>query len=249
MSPQRIEEGRAHARSVALGIAALGIAALACGSPAATAAPAAAVPPATLAWTAGAGATLGAALPLRLGDPQLEQDPHGSALCFDGIDDGLAFEHNPIAGMSEFTIQVLFRPDAVGTAETPSEQRFVHFEEGGATTPESRRALIETRVVGEQWFLDTFLRGKSASKALIDPQKKHPVGHWYWVALSYGDGTLRHYIDAQLELEGAVPFEPLCPGRTSLGVRLNRVSWFKGCLRELRVTPTVLSAAELERMR
>jgi hypothetical protein len=42
-----------------------------------------------------------------------------------------------------------------------------------------------------------------------------------------------------------VPFEPLCAGRASLGVRLNRVSWFKGCLRELRVTPSALPVAEL----
>ena len=209
----------------------------------------AAEPAAALAWTADAGATLGAALPLRLGDPKVEQSPHGAALCFDGVDDGLAFEHNPLAGMGRFTVQVLFRPDAIGTPEAPSEQRFVHFEEGATTTPDSRRALIETRVVGDQWFLDTFLRAAGGNKALIDPQKKHPVGHWYWVALSYGDGTMRHYIDGELELEGAVPFEPLCPGRTSLGVRLNRVSWFKGCLRELRVTPSVLSAGELAKMR
>jgi hypothetical protein len=147
--------------------------------------------------------------------------------------------------MSQFTIQVLFRPDAISTPEAPSEQRVVHFEEGSVTTPESRRVLIEMRVVGDQWFLDTYLRAADGSKALSDPEKKHPVGRWYWVALTYGGGTMRHYIDRQLELEGAVPFEPLCSGRASLGVRLNRVSWFKGCVRELRVTPAVLPPAEL----
>jgi len=201
--------------------------------------------PAPFAWTADGGATPGSAAPARLGEPREEAGPHGKALCFDGVDDGLAFESNPIAGMTEFTIQVLFKPDAIGTPEAPSEQRFVHFEEGSATTPESRRALIETRVVGEQWFLDTYLRAAGGSKALIDAEKKHPVGRWYWVALTYADGTMRHYIDRELELEGEVPFEPLCSGRASLGVRLNRVSWFKGCLRELRVTPGVLPAAEL----
>lgn len=201
--------------------------------------------PAPFAWTAAGDATPGVVAPVRLGEPRVEPGPHGEALCFDGVDDGLAFEQNPIAGMKEFTIQVLFRPDPIGTPEAPSEQRFVHFEEGSATTPESRRALIETRVVGEQWFLDTFLRASNGSKALIDAEKKHPVGRWYWVALTYADGTMRHYIDGQLELEGAVPFEPLCPGRASLGVRLNRVSWFKGCLRELRVTPAVVPSAEL----
>lgn len=201
--------------------------------------------PAPLTWTADGAAALGDAAPERLGEPRVEAGPHGDALCFDGVDDGLAFARNPIAGLKEFTIQVLFRPDAIGTAEAPSEQRFVHFEEGSTTTPESRRALIETRVVGEQWFLDTFLRAANGSKALIDAEKKHPVGRWHWVALTYADGTMRHYIDGKLELEGAVPFEPLCAGRASLGVRLNRVSWFKGCLRELRVAPGVMPAGEL----
>ena len=201
--------------------------------------------PSAFTWTADAGVASGTRGAVRLGEPKLEASPHGNALCFDGVGDGLIFERNPIAGMSQFTIQVLFRPDAIGSLEAPSEQRFVHFEEGSATTPESRRVLIETRVVGDQWFLDTYLRAAGAGKALIDPEKKHPVGRWYWVALSYGDGTMRHYVDRQLELEGAVPFEPLGSGRASLGVRLNRVSWFKGCVRELRVTPAVLPAAEL----
>src|SRR5262245_27799292 len=128
--------------------------------------------PGAFTWTADAGT----AAAVRLGEPKLESGPHGNGLCFDGIDDGLVFDQNPIEGMSQFTIQVLFRPDATGTRETPSEQRFVHFEEGSATTPQSRRLLIETRVVGDQWFLDTYLRGANDSKALIDPEKKHPVG-------------------------------------------------------------------------
>lgn len=206
-------------------------------------------PAEALAWTADAGATLGAALPLRLGDPKIEHGPQGAALCFDGNDDGLAFEYNPIEGMGRFTIQALFRPDTAGSRGAPSEQRFIHFEEGSVTTPESRRALIETRVVGDEWFLDTYLRAAGEDRTLVDPQKKHAVGHWYWVALTYADGTMRHYVDGQPELEGAVAFEPLCPGRASLGVRLNRVSWFKGCLRELRVTPAVLAASDLEKMR
>jgi hypothetical protein len=246
-------------------VAALGSAGFSCAAPAAQEVGLAAAPPATsnasvpageavptapssaptaFTWTADAGGALGRAS-VRLGEPTLQSSPHGNALCFDGVDDGLIFEQNPIAGMSRFTIQVLFRPDAMGTLQAPSEQRFVHFEEGSTTTSDSRRLLIETRVVGDQWFLDTYLRGAHSSKALIDPEKKHPVGRWYWVALTYGDGTMRHYIDRQLELEGAVPFEPLGSGRASLGVRLNRVSWFKGCVRELRVTPAVLPAAEL----
>jgi hypothetical protein len=196
-------------------------------------------------WTPDGGDAFDATAAQLLGEPKPEPSPYGTVLRFDGVGDGLVLDQNPIAGMSQFTVQALFRPDAIGTPEAPSEQRFVHFEEGSSTTPQSRRLLIETRVVGERWFLDTFLRGASESKALIDPEKKHPVGRWYWVALTYADGKMRHYVDRRLELEGDVQFEPLGSGRASLGVRLNRVSWFKGCLRELRVTPAVLPAAEL----
>ncbi|HTV20427.1 MAG TPA: LamG-like jellyroll fold domain-containing protein, partial [Polyangiaceae bacterium] len=160
--------------------------------------------PTALRWTADGAALLGTVAPVRLGGPRVEQSPHGDALCFDGKGDGLAFDQNPIAGLEAFTVQVLFRPDASGTPEAPSEQRFIHFEEGAATTPDSRRALIETRVVGDEWFLDTYLRAAKGNRALIDAEKKHPVGRWYWVALTFGDGTMRHYIDGQLELQGEV---------------------------------------------
>src|SRR4051794_28242281 len=100
-------------------VAALGSTGLGCTAPAATA----------FTWTADAGVVFGTAAGQRLGEPKLESSPHGNALCFDGVDDGLVFDQNPIAGMSQLTIQVLFRPDAIGTPEAPSEQRFLHFEE------------------------------------------------------------------------------------------------------------------------
>jgi hypothetical protein len=39
----------------------------------------------------------------------------------------------------------------------------------------------------------------------------------------------------------ALQFPPMLPGETSIGVRLNRVSWFKGCIAEIRfVIPPLL---------
>ena len=38
------------------------------------------------------------------------------------------------------------------------------------------------------------------------------------------------------------------PGRTSLGVRLNQVFWFKGAIREVRIHPAALDAAALQRV-
>ena len=36
------------------------------------------------------------------------------------------------------------------------------------------------------------------------------------------------------------------PGQTSLGVRLNRVFWFKGDVREVRFTPAALGEEALQ---
>ena len=70
---------------------------------------------------------------------------------------------------------------------------------------------------------------------------------WYWVALVYDGKRMSHYIDGVLELEGEVAFAPMAAGRTSLGVRQNLVSWFKGGIAEARFTPAALPAGKLRR--
>jgi hypothetical protein len=59
---------------------------------------------------------------------------------------------------------------------------------------------------------------------------------------------MTQFVNGQAELEGGVAFPPMKPGRTALGVRLNRVSWFKGAIREVRIYPTALDAAALQRV-
>jgi acetyl esterase/lipase len=51
---------------------------------------------------------------------------------------------------------------------------------------------------------------------------------------------MSHYVDGRREASGPVAFKALGPGRTSIGVRQNRVSWFKGRIREVRFTPGVV---------
>ena len=55
---------------------------------------------------------------------------------------------------------------------------------------------------------------------------------------------MRHYVNGLEELKAEVKFEPQKAGRTSLGVRLNRVSWYHGAIRQVRITPRVLEASE-----
>jgi hypothetical protein len=176
---------------------------------------------------------------LVLGQPVTRPTPHGLALFFNGTSDGLLVPVNPLAGWSQFTIEVLFHPEEGGLAE----QRFVHIEDAAGW-----RVMIETRLDGKGgWWLDTFLgNGRNIKQPLIDPRRVHPTNRWYWVALTYDGRRMTHFINGGQELAADVAFGPQGPGQISLGVRQNKVYWFKGGIREIRFTPRALPAAELQ---
>jgi hypothetical protein len=174
-----------------------------------------------------------------LGAPRAVASDGRKALCFDGRADGLLVPANPLRGLGQFTIEILFRPDGDG----PAEQRFLHIQD-----EQERRVLIETRVADRSWSLDTFLRATDADKlTLLDRAKVQPTDRWYWAALAYDGTVMRHYVDARLQLEGKVAFPAMGAGRISLGVRQNRVHWFKGCIAEVRFTAGALAAESLQR--
>jgi len=171
-----------------------------------------------------------------IGHPQPRPD---GGIGFDGKADGLVLETNPLAGAAAFTIEICFRPDPDG----PPEQRFFHVEDANGS-----RALLETRMLpGGRWALDSFLRTPTSRLTLLDRDKNHAAGPWTWVALTYGEGVMRHFINGVPELEGRVSFGPMTTGRLSLGVRQNRVSWFKGSIREVRIHHVALPASHLQR--
>jgi len=174
--------------------------------------------------------------PTILGEPVVIDSPSGKAIQFDGEDDAMVFDLNPLAGSSAFTLEVVFRPDAGGEPE----QRFIHMEE-----VDDHRVLIETRLTPDgQWFLDTFLKSGESERTLFAKEFLHPVGEWFHAALVYEDGHMRHYVNGAKELEGTVNFQTMGDGRTSAGSRLNRVYWFKGAIKEISATPQALSPAE-----
>jgi hypothetical protein len=185
-------------------------------------------------------ASVGGFQPEVWGSPRAVVENGRRALCFDGQDDGLLLPTNPIAGLARFTIEILFRPDGDG----PAEQRFLHIQD-----ERERRVLIETRVTDQRTFaLDTFLRDTDANKlTLLDRTLVQPTDRWHWAALVYDGATMSHYVDAAKQLSGAVIFPPMDAGRMSLGVRQNRVHWFKGCIAQVRVTAAALPATDLQR--
>ncbi len=164
----------------------------------------------------------------------------GQGVGFDGVRDGLIVEDNPLTGLGAFTVEVLFFPTAGGG----HEQRFVHMQEHGS----ENRALIELRSGEGGWFLDTYLHATASHLTLIAPEFLHPIGHWHWAALTYDGVTMRHFVNGTEEASGLVSFAPLQAGRTSIGVRQNLVSWFKGNVREIRVSTRPLLSAQLKRM-
>lgn len=180
------------------------------------------------------------------GGPSLVDSPWGPAVKFDGVDDALFIEEHPLAGASTWTIEALIRPDGGAF-----EQRFMHLAETETTpvgqTPVGTRFLFEIRVVGNAWCLDAFTKGPTYNHTLIFPEKRFPVGQWRHVAQTYDGTTYRSFVDGVLQGEAPLAFTPQGPGRSSVGVRINRVSWFNGAIREARFTPRGLRPDQFTR--
>jgi hypothetical protein len=171
-----------------------------------------------------------------LGQPRVIDSPVGKAVEFDGVDDALLVDVHPLAGAAAFTWEAIFRPDGGAT-----EQRWFHLQE----TNTDNRMLFEIRVVdGNQWFLDSYLHTPLAQKALINRKSLHPVGRWYHVASVYDGREFRNYVNGVLDGAAEMPFQVQGPGRTSIGVRINLVNYFKGAISVARFTRRPLKPAE-----
>ena len=169
-----------------------------------------------------------------LGDPKIIETGKGKAIVFDGVDDGIFIDNDPVAGAEAFTIEAIFRPDAGGG----KEQRWLHIED---TENAETRVLLEIRLDGNEWFLDTFIKSGDNRSPLYAENFKHPVGQWFHVALVFDGKEMRHYVNGKLELSGKVTAKPFGKGITSIGVRQNKVYWFKGAVRKARFTNRALS--------
>jgi hypothetical protein len=172
-----------------------------------------------------------------LGNPQIIKTEKGKAVLFDGVDDALLISVNPLEGFHEFTIEAAFRPDADGA----KEQRWLHIED---TENTESRALLETRLTGNEWFLDTFLKSGENRSALYAENFKHALGRWFTVALVFDGAEMRHYVNGKLEMSGKITRRRFGKGITSIGVRQNKIYWFKGAVSKARFTNRALSPEE-----
>jgi 6-phosphogluconolactonase (cycloisomerase 2 family) len=190
------------------------------------------------------------------GNPKVIEMPLGKAIEFDGVDDSIYIDQHPLAGAEQFTFEAIFRPDG-GAAE----QRWFHLAERNPATGElvtagrtatqdsNARFLFEIRVIdGNQWCLDAFVAGPGYSRALLFRDKLHPIGQWYHVASTYDGKVFRSYVNGELQGEAEVAFKPQGPGAASIGMRMNRVNYFKGAVRQARFTPRALTPDQFLKM-
>jgi putative heme-binding domain-containing protein len=198
-------------------------------------------PPEAVVWTLDRLENVGGHRTTVLGEPKLIDSPAGKAVEFDGVDDALVVDDHPLAGAREFTLEAVFRPDG-----GQREQRWLHLCERDPKTGEDtdNRMLFEIRVIGDQWYLDSYHQSGSVGKALMNRSALHPVGAWYHVATVYDGRELRNHVDGVQEGAFTLDLAPHGPGRTSIGVRINKVSWFKGAVRLARFTRRALQPAE-----
>lgn len=171
------------------------------------------------------------------GAPQLIDTPAGKAIQFDGANDVVYVGDHPLAGAEAFTIEAVFRPDG-----GVFEQRWLHLAEadpvnGDAQTP---RTLFEIRVVEDLWYLDAFTTGPGYNKTLIVPEKTFPVGQWFAVQQTFDGKVYRAYVNGVLQDEAEIDYKPQGQGRTSIGMRINKATPFKGAVLSARFTREAL---------
>jgi len=174
------------------------------------------------------------------GDPQVVDTEIGKALKFDGEGDMLLVDFNPIGNAKEFTVEVVFKQSACYPENTAP--RFIHIQD--PDDEEAKRLMIELRVNEKnQCYLDGFLRTDTGSLTLIDENLVRPTNEWLHAAVTYKNGVFTTYINKEKQLTGEIGFANAIinpNSKVAIGGRMNKVSWFNGLIKELKVTPAVL---------
>jgi len=183
-------------------------------------------------WTFDRLDRIGGHQPTVLGNPRVVDTPVGKAIEFDGVDDALLVDEHPLAGAETFTWEAIFRPDGGRPA-----QRWFHLQEAGT----ENRMLFEIRVVDSQWYFDSYVHARGADKALINRERLHPLSAWYHVAAVYDGREFRNYVNGTQEGAAEIRLAPQGPGRSSIGVRINLVDYFKGAIHLSRFTRRALA--------
>ncbi len=166
-----------------------------------------------------------------LGKPEIVACKYGNAVQFNGSTDGIFLDMMPLTGLTEFTIEILLCPAKGGNFE----QRYFH---GGEVR--GSRVMMELRSNDSDWYLDAFFKSGDEQKTLIEPTLTHPLDQWAHVAFVVEQDYQQTFVNGKKELESRIKFRTFAGGKTSLGVRQNQLSWFKGAIYSIRITPKAL---------
>jgi hypothetical protein len=76
----------------------------------------------------------------------------------------------------------------------------------------------------------------------------HPLGTWYHVAAVYDGREFSNHVNGVREGAAELQLTPHRAGHASVGVRINKVYYFKGAVRLARFSRRALSPAEFLRV-
>lgn len=194
----------------------------------------------TAIWNLNSLDTIGGHNVVVVGNPQLVKTDIGDAIQFDGNGDQILIDFNPIKDAKAFTVELVFKPDASYPNNTAP--RFLHFQD--PNDPEEKRVMIELRITeNNECYMDGFIKTDIENLALIDEAYVHPTGVWQHVAITYNEGNFTTYFNGIKELTGTVKYSKEiinAIGKTSLGGRMDKRSYYAGLIKTLKVTHSVL---------
>ena len=174
-----------------------------------------------------------------LGNPTMVDSPYGKAVAFNGVDDALFLKKMPLKGLKSFTVEMIFKPESNGVFE----QRILQI---GEITED--RMLLEIRVLEGNWYFDGFVASKGVKLALATEELLHPLEKWYHVAFVVTPNSLTTFVNGKQELHKDYTFNTIEQGQTSIGVRMNKVSWFKGAIYKIQISPEALKPNQFLRL-
>lgn len=178
------------------------------------------------------------------GDPQIVNTEYGKAMKFDGVNDMLLVDYNPLGGVVEFTVEVVFKPSSA--YKISNAPRFIHFQDLSDTPADTlnKRVLMELRLnQRNEWWFDGYMFTDKEGLTLANKTLVHPADKWTHAAITYEDNTFRTFINGIEETNGNISFnEKLMNtrGKTSIGARMDKRNYYCGLIKTLKITQRVL---------
>ncbi|MCK4558213.1 MAG: T9SS type A sorting domain-containing protein [Calditrichia bacterium] len=179
---------------------------------------------------------------------------YGTALEFDGFDDGVEIPSNPLIGAHALTIQAYIKPSGI-----PDDESGKIFNIGiDRDSPGKDRFMLDMLPSGNKWILSNFM---SIEGNVLDPEDDlvftgpyHEYDTWYHVAMVFDSVStnmvkVKHYVNHSLEHEWDYSLDTLKSGATYIGERYEPKgsgirNYFQGAIDNVVLHNIALSPSE-----